>query len=149
MWVSTQNVLSMILFIYPLPSKISWSKWSRRHSPQPLLTFMLTAPIVNWIISWYARCCMIFGWFIIFRLLKSILFFCKLNFIVPFPFLLKYYHIFFINIVFRFGSFKLDSCLFYTVFPPQGISHGMWLLAWGRVDDFSFLIVQAHFVFLC
>ena len=23
----------------------------------------------------------------------------------------------------------------------------MWLLAWGRVDDFSFLIVQIHFVF--
>ena len=34
-----------------------------------------------------------------------------------------------------------------TVF-PQGTSYGMWLLAWRRVDDFSFLIVQIHFVFL-
>ena len=54
----------------------------------------------------------------------------------------------FIIIVFRLGSDKLICCLFYSL--SQGISHGMWLwsmwlLAWGRVDDFSFSIVQFHF----
>ena len=42
----------------------------------------------------------------------------------------------FIIIVFIVGSDKLVSCLFYCL--SQGISHGMWLLAWGRVDHFSF-----------
>ena len=38
--------------------------------------------------------------FVIFRLFKSILFFCQLNFILLFPFFIKYYHILFIIIVF-------------------------------------------------
>ena len=48
----------------------------------------------------------------------------------------------FIIIVFRLGL-----TVYSTVF-PQGISHEMRLLAWGRVYDFSFSIVQVHFVFL-
>ena len=52
----------------------------------------------------------------------------------------------FIIIVFRLGSDKLVGCLFYCI--SQGISHGMGLLAWGRVYDFKFSIVQVHFVFL-
>ena len=38
------------------------------------------------------------GWFVIFWIFKSILFF-QFNFIVLFPFLIKYYHIFFIIII--------------------------------------------------
>ena len=38
--------------------------------------------------------------------------FCQLNFIVLFPFLVKYYHILFIIIVFRLDSDKLVSCFF-------------------------------------
>ena len=34
--------------------------------------------------------------------------FCKLNLIILFPFLIKYYHILFIIIVFRLGSDKLS-----------------------------------------
>ena len=34
----------------------------------------------------------------------------------------------FIIIVLRLGSDKLVCCLF-SIFSPQGISHGMWLLA--------------------
>ena len=83
--------------------------------------------------------------FVIFRIFKSVLFFCQLNFIVLFPFILKYYHILFITIVFRLGSDKLVSCFFYCL--SQGISHVKWLLAWGRPDDFSFSIIQVHFVF--
>ena len=70
--------------------------------------------------------------------------FCQLDFIVLFPFLVKYYHILFI-ILFRLGSEKLVSCFFYCL--SHGISHGMRLLAWGRVDDFSYSIIQVHFVF--
>ena len=50
----------------------------------------------------------------------------------------------FIIIVFRLGSDKL-FCFFYTL--SQGTSHEMWLLAWRRMDDFSFSIVQVHFIF--
>ena len=71
--------------------------------------------------------------------------FCQLNFIILFSFLIKYYHVLYVIIVFRLGSDKLVSCFFYCRF--QGISHGMRLLAWGRVDDFSFSIIQVHFVF--
>ena len=49
----------------------------------------------------------------------------------------------FIIIVFRLGSDKLVSCFFYYL--SQGISHGMGLLAWGKMDGFSFSIVQVHF----
>ena len=84
------------------------------------------------------------GWFVIFRIFKSILFF--VNWIsLYFFFFIKYYHILFIILVFRFGCDKLVSCFFYCL--SQEISHGMWLLAWGRVDDFSFSIIQVHFVF--
>ena len=55
------------------------------------------------------------------------------------------YRILFIIIVFRLGSDKLVSCFFYCL--SQGISHRMRLLTWGRVDDFSFSIVQVDFVF--
>ena len=71
--------------------------------------------------------------------------FCQLNFIVLFSFLINYYHILFIIIVFRLASHRLVSCFFYCL--SQGTSHGMWLLAWGRVDDSSFSIIQVHFVF--
>ena len=47
-------------------------------------------------------------------------FFCEMNFIVLFPFLIKYYHIMSIVMVFRLGSDKLISCLFYSL--SQGIS---------------------------
>ena len=50
-------------------------------------------------------------------------FFCQLNFIVLFLFIIKYYHIFFIIIVFRLGSHKLVSGFFYCL--SLGISHGM------------------------
>ena len=43
------------------------------------------------------------------------------------------------------GSDKLICCLFYCL--SQGISHSIGLLAWRRVYDFSFSIVQVHFVF--
>ena len=43
------------------------------------------------------------GWFVIFRLFKSILFFVKLKFIVLFPYLLKYNNIMFYIIVFWLG----------------------------------------------
>ena len=66
--------------------------------------------------------------------------------IILFPFLIKYYRILFIHIVYRLGSDKLVSCFLFGL--PQGISRGMWLLAWGRVNDFSFSIIQVHFVFL-
>ena len=72
--------------------------------------------------------------------------FCQLNFIVLFPFLIKYYHILFIIIVFRLGCDQLISCFFYRL--CQGISQEMWLLAWGRVDDFSFSIIKVHFFLL-
>ena len=51
----------------------------------------------------------------------------------------------FIIIAFRLGSDKFVSCFFCCL--SQGISHGMWLLAWGRVDDFKFSIIQVNFVF--
>ena len=57
------------------------------------------------------------GRFFIIRLFKSILFFCQLNFVVRFPFLIKYYHIMFIIIVFRIHSDKLVCCLFYSLSP--------------------------------
>ena len=86
------------------------------------------------------------GWMIChFSIIPVHFVFCSLNFIELYPFLIKYYHILFIIIVFRLGSDKLVSCFFYSLSP--GISHEMRLLAWGRVDDFSFLIVQVHFVF--
>ena len=42
------------------------------------------------------------------------------------------------------GSDKLVCFLIYCL--SQLISHGMWLLAWGRVDDFSYSIVKNNFV---
>ena len=55
--------------------------------------------------------------------------------------LIKYNHILFISIVFRLGSDKL-SPVSSAVFPKE-----KRLLAWGRVDDFSFSSIQVHFVF--
>ena len=51
----------------------------------------------------------------------------------------------FVIIVFKLRSDKLVSCFFYRL--SQGISHGMWLLAWGRADEFLFSIVQVHVIF--
>ena len=57
----------------------------------------------------------------------------------------------FIIIVFRLGSDKLVCCLFYRL--SQGISHEMWLLAWGMVDEvivfksILFLLIRFHYVF--
>ena len=83
------------------------------------------------------------GWMIFYFSIVQVHFiFCQLNFIELFPFLIKYYHILCIIIVFRLGNDKLVSCFFYCL--SQGISYGMWLLAWGRVDDFSFSIIQVH-----
>ena len=83
------------------------------------------------------------GWFVIFLMFKSILF-LSIEFHCTFS-IIKYYHIFFIIIVFRLGSDKLVSCFFYCL--SQGISHRMWLLAWERGDGFLFSIIQVHFVF--
>ena len=47
--------------------------------------------------------------------------FCQLNFIVLFPFLIKYYHICFIIIVFRLGIDKL-SPVSYTIFPKGSVT---------------------------
>ena len=54
------------------------------------------------------------GWFVIFRIFKSILFFCQLNFIVLFPFLIKYYHILFIIIVFWLGCDRPSRLLLFV-----------------------------------
>ena len=54
------------------------------------------------------------GWFVIFRLFKSIFFFGQLNFIVLFPFLIKYYHILFIVIVFWLGCDRMSGLLFFV-----------------------------------
>ena len=51
----------------------------------------------------------------------------------------------FIFIVFSLGSDKLVDCLFYCL--SKGISHGVWLLAWVRVDDFNFRLFQVYFGF--
>ena len=48
----------------------------------------------------------------------------------------------FIRVVFILGSDKLVSCFFYCLSP--GISHGIRLLARGRVDDFLFFIVPGE-----
>ena len=71
--------------------------------------------------------------------------FLSIEFHVLFSFFIKYYHILFIILVFRFGCDKIVSCFFYCL--SQVICHGMRLLACGRVDDFSFLIIPVHFVF--
>ena len=78
------------------------------------------------------------GWFVIFRIFKSVLFFCQLNFIVLFPFLIKYYHILFIIIVFQLGSDKL-SPISSTVFPKGSVTGcdsslgGGWMIFHFRV----------------
>ena len=69
----------------------------------------------------------------------------QLNFIVLFPFLIKYYHILFIIIVFRLGSDKL-SPVSSTVFPKGSVTRCDSSLG-GRVDDFVFSIIQVNFVF--
>ena len=51
-----------------------------------------------------------------------------------------------IIIIFKLGSDKLVWCLFYCL--SQGISHGMWLLAWVRVDDFNFRLFKSILVFV-
>ena len=53
-------------------------------------------------------------------------------------------------IVFRLGSDMLFSC-FFAVFLQslsQGISHGLWLLSWRRVDDCLFFDCSSSFYFL-
>ena len=52
------------------------------------------------------------GWFVIFRIFKSILFF--VNWIVLFPFLIKYYYILFIIIVFGLGCDRPSALLLFV-----------------------------------
>ena len=55
----------------------------------------------------------------------------------------------FIIIVYKLGRDKhspVSSRDFCRLF--QGISHGMWFLAWGRVDDFSFFDCSNPFFLL-
>ena len=70
--------------------------------------------------------------------------FCQLNFILLFSFLIKYYHIWFIIIVFRLS--KSLSPVSSTVFPKGSVT-GCDSSLGGRVDDFSFSTIQVHFVF--
>ena len=79
----------------------------------------------------------------IIRLFKSI--FCQLNCIALSQFLIKYYHIMFIIIVYWLGSDKL-YCFFYCL--SQGTSHGMWLLASGRVMLFHFRLFKSILFFV-
>ena len=96
------------------------------------------------------------GWFVIFRIFVNFVF-CQLNFIVLFPFRIKYYHILFSIIVFRLGSDKL-SPVSSTVFPKGSVTGCVWLLAWGGWMDgwcfifeysspFCFLLIQIHYAF--
>ena len=54
------------------------------------------------------------GWFVTFRIFQSILFFWHLNFIVLFPFIIKYYHSLFIIIVFWSGSDRPSGLLLFV-----------------------------------
>ena len=54
------------------------------------------------------------GCFVIFRIFKFILFFCQMNFIVLFPFLIKCYHILFIIIAFWLGCDKPSGHFFFV-----------------------------------
>ena len=73
------------------------------------------------------------GWMIcpIFRIFKSILFFCQLNFIVLFPFFKKYYHILVI-IVFWLGCDRPSGHLFFRArfafFPYSRLSSYLFRL---------------------
>ena len=49
-----------------------------------------------------------------FRIFKSVLFFCQLNFVVLFPFLIKYCHILFIVALFWLGCDKLSGLLLFV-----------------------------------
>ena len=81
------------------------------------------------------------GWFVIFRIFKSILFcFCQMNFIVLFPFLIKYYHILFIIIVFWLGCDRPSGHIFFMptllfsiltplFLPPSSVSLSYFILA--------------------
>ena len=114
-----------------------------------LLFTLITLSIFTLLLHSFSLC-LIFsgegGWLVIFRIFKCILFFVNWNFIVLFPFLIKYYHIFFIIIVFRLGSDKLVSCFFYCF--SQGISHGMWLFAWGGWMIFNFRLFKSILFFV-
>ena len=73
-----------------------------------------------------------------------------------FPLVIIYCPIFFIIIIFKFGSDKLVSCFFYCLSVTSNC-HGMWLLGWGRVDDdfflfdcsspFYSLLIEFHYAF--
>ena len=80
------------------------------------------------------------GWFVIFRLLEVHFVFCQLNFIVLFPFLKKYYHIMFINIVFWLGCDRPSGLLLFLpallpskltplVLPCSNVSLSYFILA--------------------
>ena len=93
------------------------------------------------------------GWFFIFWVFKSILFFVNWISLYFFHFLWNmYYQILFI-IVFKLGSDKLVFCFFYCL--SQWISPWMWLLAseggWYFIFDhsgtFYFLFTEFHYAF--
>ena len=63
--------------------------------------------------------------------------FCQLNFIVLFPFLIKYYYILYIFTVFRLGSDKLVSC-FFSCLPKGSVTGCDWSLGGGwRIFHFQ------------
>ena len=72
--------------------------------------------------------------------------FCQLNFIVLFPFLIKYYHILFIIIVFTLGSYKL-SPVSSTVFPKGSVTGCDSSLGGGRMI-FHFRVFKSILFFV-
>ena len=62
-----------------------------------------------WVINITTKDC---RWFVIFSIVQVHFVFCKLNFIILFPFLIKYNPMMFIIIVFRLVCDKLFSCFF-------------------------------------
>ena len=86
------------------------------------------------------------GWFFIFWLFVSILLFVKSNFMVLFPFLIKFYHIMCIIIVFRVGSEKLFSCFFsgFLLFSPKGSVTGCD----SSIGSFCYSRIILHIVFM-
>ena len=78
--------------------------------------------------------------------------FCQLNFIVLFPFHIKYYHILFI-IIFRLDSDKLVCCSS-TVFSKVSVTgcdssfaEGGLLFIFDNSIPFVFLLIEIHYTF--
>ena len=76
---------------------------------------------------------------------------CQLNFIVLYPFLLKYQILFVIIIVFRLGSNKLVSCFFYCLSQGSDVTPplrecGLFFI-FNCSSPFCFLLIEIHNVF--